>query len=70
VINAGFPGAKQSLAGMQAMGTELQTKLLPGLAQMLHVSPQHVEGYLAANFPAVAGVSRRCRPRCADSTRW
>jgi len=25
-------GAKQSLAGMQAMGTELQTKLVPGLA--------------------------------------
>jgi hypothetical protein len=48
-------GAKQSLTEMQAMGTELQTKLLPGLAQMLHMSPQQVEGYLAANFPAVAG---------------
>ena len=47
-------GARQSLTGMQAMGTELQTKLLPGLATMLHQSPAQLNGYLAANFPAVA----------------
>lgn len=46
-------GAQQSLVMMQAMGTELQTKMLPGLAQMLHMTPQQVQGYLAANFPAV-----------------
>jgi hypothetical protein len=51
-------GAKQSLAGMQAMGTELQTTLVPGLAQMLHMTPQQVQGYMAANFPAVtAGLT-------------
>jgi len=51
-------GAKQSLAGMQAMGTELQTTLLPGLAQMLHMNAAQVQGYLAANFPALtAGLA-------------
>ena len=46
-------GAKQGLATMQAMGTELQGKMLPGLAQMLQMTPQQVQAYLAANFPAV-----------------
>jgi len=51
-------GAQQSLAGMQAMGTELQTKLVPGLAQMLQMTPQQVQGYMASNFPAVtAGLT-------------
>jgi hypothetical protein len=31
----------------------MQSKLLPGLAQMLKMSPQQVQGYLAANYPAV-----------------
>jgi hypothetical protein len=48
-------GAQQSLAGMQAMGSELQTKLMPGLAQMLHMTPQQLQGYLATNFPTVSG---------------
>ncbi|HVW34006.1 MAG TPA: hypothetical protein VHL53_15835 [Acidimicrobiia bacterium] len=47
-------GAKSSLAGMQAMGSELQTKLIPGLAQLLHQTPQQLQGYLGSNFPAVA----------------
>lgn len=46
-------GAKQSLAGMQAMGAEMQTKLLPALAEMLKMPPADVQSYLAANFPAV-----------------
>jgi uncharacterized membrane protein YphA (DoxX/SURF4 family) len=51
-------GAKQSLVGMQAMGSELQTKLMPGLAQMLKMSPQQLQAYLAGNFPAVtAGLT-------------
>jgi hypothetical protein len=51
-------GAKQSLAAMQAMGTELQTKMLPALGQMLHMSDAQVQGYLAANFPTVtAGIA-------------
>jgi len=46
-------GAKQSLAGLSAMGTELQTKMLPGLASQLHLSQLQLTGYLAANFPAL-----------------
>ena len=49
-------GAKQSLAGMQAMGTELQTKMLPALPGLLHLSAAQVQGYLAANFPIVTAA--------------
>jgi hypothetical protein len=49
-------GAKQGLAGMQAMGTELQTKMVPALAQMLHMSSAQVQGYLAQNFPTVTAA--------------
>jgi hypothetical protein len=48
--------AKQSLAGMQAMGTELQTKMLPALAGMLHMSAAQVQGYLATNFPTLTAA--------------
>ena len=51
-------GAQQSLAGMQAMGTELQTKMVPELAGMLHMTPAQLQAYLAGNFPAVtAGLA-------------
>ena len=51
-------GARQSLAGIQAMGTELQTKMLPALAGMLQMSEPEVQAYLATNFPAVtAGMA-------------
>lgn len=49
-------GAQASLAGMQAMGTELQTKMLPALPGMLHMSAAQVQGYLAANFPTVTAA--------------
>jgi hypothetical protein len=51
-------GARQSLAGIQAMGTELQTKMLPALAGMLRMSEPQVQAYLLANFPTVtAGMA-------------
>lgn len=51
-------GAKQSLAGMQAMGTEMQTKLVPALGGMLQMPPAQVQAYLASNFPTVtAGIT-------------
>lgn len=46
-------GAETALAGMKAMGTELQTKLLPGLGTMLKLEPAQVQAYLAANYPTV-----------------
>lgn len=50
--------ARQSLAAMQAMGAELQTKMIPALAGMLHMSQAQVQGYLAENFPTVtAGLA-------------
>lgn len=51
--------AKASLAGMQAMGAEMQEKLLPGLGQMLGMSQAQVGQFLAGNFPDVtAGMAR------------
>lgn len=47
-------GAKQSLGVMQAMGTEMQTKMIPALATMLHMQPADVNTFLTTNFPVVA----------------
>lgn len=50
--------ARRSLAGIQAMGTELQTTMLPALAGMLNLSQPEVQAYLLANFPTVtAGMA-------------
>lgn len=49
--------AQQSLAAMQAMGAELQEKMLPALAQMMQMTPAEVQAYLG-QFPAVgAGIA-------------
>ncbi len=45
--------AQQSMATMEAMGVEMQTKLIPTLAQMLNTTPTQLEATLAAGFPAL-----------------
>ncbi|MGD0834450.1 MAG: hypothetical protein ABSA40_08530 [Candidatus Dormibacteria bacterium] len=45
--------AQQSMATMEAMGVEMQTKLIPTLAQMLNTTPAQLEATLAAGFPAL-----------------
>jgi len=47
-------GAEHSLATMQAMGTEMQTKMLPALSGMLGLSPAQLQAYLQSNFPVVS----------------
>ena len=47
-------GANASLATLGAMGTEMQAKMLPALAQSLHMSGSQLQGFLATNFPTVA----------------
>jgi len=49
-------GAKQSLATVDAMGTEMQSKVIPALGQMLGMQPAQVQAYLGTNFPAVASA--------------
>lgn len=50
-------GAKQSLATITAMGTELQTKMLPAVGQLMQATPDQVQAYLG-KFPAVtAGLT-------------
>jgi len=55
VYTAEFVGkAQQSLTAMKAMGTEMQTKMLPDLANQLHMSPVQLQGYLQSNFPTMS----------------
>ena len=49
-------GAQQSRHTMSAMGTELQTKMLPALGQMLNMPAAQVESFLGTNFPALGSA--------------
>lgn len=46
--------ATHSLAIVTAMGTEMQTKMLPAVATQLKLTPAQFQTFLAANFPATA----------------
>jgi hypothetical protein len=48
--------ANGALATMSAMGTEMQTKMLPALATQLKMQPAELQAFLGANFPATAKV--------------
>lgn len=43
--------ADSALATLSAMGTEMQTKMLPALATQLHMTPAQLGTFFAANFP-------------------
>jgi len=46
--------AKGGLGVIGAMGTEMQTKMLPALATQLKMSPEQLQAFLGGNFPATA----------------
>ena len=46
--------ATGALATIGAMGTEMQTKMLPALATQLKMTPQQLQTFLGSNFPATA----------------
>jgi hypothetical protein len=46
--------ASSSLGALQAMGAEMQTKMLPALAQSLHMTQPQLQTFLQTNYPAVA----------------
>ena len=46
--------AAGALATIGAMGTEMQTKMLPALATQLKMTPQQLQTFLGSNFPATA----------------
>ena len=48
--------ANGALAVVAAMGEEMQTKMLPDLAQQLGMSAEELGGFLAQNFPATAAA--------------
>jgi hypothetical protein len=48
---------RQDIAGLAAAGTEIQTKLMPALAQQLNVSPVQLNALMATQYPdVVAGL--------------
>ncbi|NNF68670.1 MAG: hypothetical protein HKN01_02775, partial [Acidimicrobiia bacterium] len=49
-------GAKGALEVVGAMGTEMQTAMLPTLATQLQFTPDQLNAFLGENFPATAGV--------------
>ena len=49
-------GAAQAVAAIEAMGGEMQTAMVPGLAGMLGMTEAEVQGFLGENFPAVAAA--------------
>lgn len=49
-------GASASLAVVAAMGEEMQTKMLPDLAAQLGMSPEELNAFMGANFPATAAA--------------
>ena len=46
--------ANAGLTTVGAMGTEMQTKMLPALATQLDMTPAQLQAYMTANFPATA----------------
>jgi hypothetical protein len=44
----------QALGVVTAMGTEMQTKMLPAVASQLKMTPAQFQSFVAANFPATA----------------
>ena len=46
--------ARGALQVLGAMGTEMQTEMLPDLAARLQMTPEQLQGFLGQNFPALA----------------
>ena len=49
-------GAEGALGVVGAMGEEMQTAMLPALAEQLQMQPDQMIGFIGENFPAMAGV--------------
>jgi hypothetical protein len=49
-------GADQSLSTLETMSTQMQTEMVPALAQMLNMPSTQFNSYLAANFPALGSA--------------
>ncbi len=45
--------ARQDVAGLSAVGQEFQTKVAPGMAQQLKLTPDQFSGMVSQQFPAV-----------------
>ncbi len=49
-------GAEQAVATVAAMGTQMQTEMLPALGQQLGLSTEELGQFLAANYPATGAA--------------
>lgn len=48
--------AQSSLTTLSAMGTQMQTKMLPAIATQLHMTPAQLNALFAQNFPATSAT--------------
>ena len=48
--------AGSALTTMGAMGEEMQSTMIPALAEQLGMTPEELQAFLGENFPAVAGA--------------
>ena len=46
----------RALATLGAMGTQMQTKMMPALAAQLKMTPAQLQAYFAGNFPTTTGT--------------
>ncbi|HSM02522.1 MAG TPA: hypothetical protein VK960_08825 [Acidimicrobiia bacterium] len=49
-------GASGAVAALGAMGDEMSSAMLPGLGQMLGMTPEEVQGFIQQSYPEIAGA--------------
>lgn len=54
--------AQQDVQGLSAAGTEIQTKLLPALAQQLNMTPAQLQAMMTQQYPDVATGLSQVKP--------
>ena len=58
---------RTDVAGLGAAGTELQTKMVPAMAQQLGMTPAQFSAYIAQTYPQVATGMRTDSGRCDNN---
>ena len=53
---ANIDSSQAAITTLEAMAAELNTSLIPGLAQQLGLTPEQAQAFVAQNFPTIAGA--------------
>jgi hypothetical protein len=68
MTQANIQAAQQNVRGLATAGTEIQTKLLPALAQQLHMTPAQLQQMMSSRYPAVATGLEQVQPITTNFT--